>query len=66
MTSTQRKIAIVGLGSAAKSIHLPAYKKLANLELVGGYDPAAQANNHNFSFPVYGSVLELIEKTNYG
>ena len=63
MTSTQRKIAIVGLGSTAKSIHLPAYKKLVNLELVGGYDPAIQANNNNFSFPIYDSVLELLEKT---
>ncbi len=68
MTSPQRKIAIVGLGSAARNIHLPAYKKLDNLELIGGYDPAInanfnQANNHKFSFPIYDSVLELIEKT---
>lgn len=63
MTLTQRKIAIVGLGSAAKNIHLPAYKKLEHLKLVGGYDPAVRANDNEFSFPIYDSVLELIEKT---
>lgn len=33
------KIAIAGLGAAARAIHLPAYRYLPQLRLVGGYDP---------------------------
>jgi predicted dehydrogenase len=34
------KVAIAGLGKAAQNIHLPALKKLRDVEVVGGYDPA--------------------------
>ena len=62
MTSGQQKIAIIGLGVAARSIHLPAYRKIPGLKLVGGFDPAVQANNNDFSFPIYNDVSELLEK----
>lgn len=55
------KIAIAGLGEAAKKIHIPAYSKLSNLEIVGGYDP--YATKSEFSFPVYDSLEELLDKT---
>lgn len=56
----KRKIAIVGLGAAAKTIHLPAYAKLPDLEVVGGFDPAIQQGN--FAFPLFTSVDELLDK----
>jgi D-apiose dehydrogenase len=63
MTSNHKKIAIVGLGAAAKTIHLPAYKKLDNLELVGGCDPAVTTDNTEFSFPVYKDITSLLKQT---
>jgi D-apiose dehydrogenase len=65
MTSNRKKIALVGLGAAAKTIHLPAYSKLANLELVGGHDPAITlaAGKGAFPFPVYEDVNTLLEQT---
>jgi len=65
MTSNCKKIAIVGLGAAAKSIHLPAYRKLANLELVGGHDPAITpaSSKGAFPFPLYPDVDSLLEQT---
>lgn len=57
----KRKIAIVGLGAAARQIHIPAYAKLADLEVVGGYDPAVSEGG--FSFPLFSSVDELLDKT---
>lgn len=57
----KRKIAITGLGAAAKQIHLPAYAKLANLEVVGGYDPLIREGG--FAFPLFSSIDELLEKT---
>lgn len=56
------KIAICGLGAAARQIHLPAYKGLADVTVVGGFDPKAQ--NGDFPFPIFPSAEELIEKTN--
>ncbi len=55
------KVAICGLGAAARQIHLPAYKKTPNIELVGGYDPVAKADD--FSFPVFGSLSEMLAQT---
>ncbi len=56
-----RKIAICGLGAAARQIHLPAYKKIPEVEVVGGFDPAA--GGQSFGFPLFGSAEEMIEKT---
>lgn len=63
MTSYTRKIAIIGLGAAAKNIHLPAYNKLDNLTLVGGYDPAVAAGCSEFSFPTFADVSTLLKQT---
>ena len=57
----KRKIAIAGLGAAATQIHIPAYAKLANLEVVGGYDPAIREGG--FFFPLFSSIDELLDKT---
>lgn len=57
----QWKIAICGLGAAARQIHLPACDKLPELEVVGGCDPAADPNG--FSFPVFRSLDQLLDQT---
>lgn len=54
----QTRVAIVGLGSAARTIHLPALKKIADVELVGGYDPAPISGN--FALHQYSSIKELL------
>jgi D-apiose dehydrogenase len=56
----KRKIAIAGLGAAAKQIHIPAYAKLADLEIVGGHDPAIREGG--FAFPLFSSIDELLDK----
>jgi D-apiose dehydrogenase len=55
------RIAIVGLGQAAKNIHLPAYRKIPALEIVGGCDPAAKPRA--FAFPLFSSVQEMLART---
>jgi len=50
----QRTIAIVGLGAAAKNIHLPAYRKLPSLSVIGGADKAVSKSA--FPFPVFESL----------
>jgi predicted dehydrogenase len=55
------KIAISGLGEAAQKIHIPAYSKLSNVEIVGGYDP--YVTKADFPFPVYDSLEALLDKT---
>lgn len=57
----KKRIAIAGLGAAAKQIHLPAVAKLADLEVVGGFDPAAA--NARFPFSLFSTAEELLEKT---
>lgn len=63
MTSNKTKIALVGLGAAANSIHLPAYKKLPELEVVGGHDPAINSSDSisKFRFPIYDDLKTLLE-----
>lgn len=55
-----RKIAVAGLGAAARQIHLPAYAKIEDLEVVGGFDSAPRGK---FPFPVFSSLDELLAKT---
>src|SRR5260370_26293343 len=55
------RIAVAGLGAPARQIHLPAYKSLPSLRVVGGCDPLARAEH--FSFPLFASVPEMLEKT---
>ena len=56
-----RTIALAGLGSAARRIHLPAIRTIADLRLVGGYDPVAPSGT--FPFPLFSSAEEMLEKT---
>ena len=55
-----RKIALVGLGAAARSIHLPAYAGLGALRVVGGCDLAARPGD--FAFPLVPSVEAMLEQ----
>lgn len=57
----QRTIAIVGLGAAARNIHLPAYRKLPSLRVIGGADRAVSKSA--FPFPVFDSLEELLAQT---
>lgn len=57
-----RTIAIAGLGAAACDIHLPAYAKLADLKVVGGFDPAPPAGK-SFAFPIFDSFTKMLEQT---
>lgn len=56
----KRTIGIVGLGAAARQIHLPAYAKIPALEVVGGCDPGVAA--WDFPFPRFESVEALLER----
>lgn len=55
------RIAIAGLGAAARHIHLPAFRRIPALEIVGGCDPLAR--NGEFPFPVFASLPEMLERT---
>jgi len=55
------RVAIVGLGAAAHSIHLPAIAKLKQLQVVGGFDP--HAGQAQWPFPLFASASELLERT---
>jgi predicted dehydrogenase len=48
------QIALVGLGAAARTIHLPAYSRLGGICVVAACDPAGSAER--FPFPVYESL----------
>ncbi len=52
------KIAICGLGHATRDIHIPAYQKLPDVDVVGGFDPNVKSGN--YSFPLFNSVEEMI------
>ncbi len=43
MTATGRRIALLGLGAAAREIHWPACREIAGLEVVAGADPDGAA-----------------------
>jgi D-apiose dehydrogenase len=53
------RIALAGLGAAAREIHLPAYAAIAALDVVGGADPAVTAGA--FPFPVFASTEAMLE-----
>ena len=50
------RVAIAGLGRAAKAIHIPALRKLPDVSVIGGYDPVPQ----KMDFPVFASLDELL------
>lgn len=53
-------VAIAGLGSAARRIHIPACRALPEVSIVGGCDPVTARDQ--FPFPVYREVDELLER----
>jgi predicted dehydrogenase len=57
---SQVRIALAGLGAAARQIHLPAYAGLRGLEVVGGADPAV--GRGRFPFPVFASAEEMLDR----
>jgi predicted dehydrogenase len=60
MTTTNRTAAIVGLGVAARTIHLPALAKLTNIRVAGGCDPVAKSGD--FHFPIFSTPSQMLEK----
>jgi D-apiose dehydrogenase len=50
------RVAIAGVGRAAKGIHIPALKKLPNAEIVGVYDPFQKASE----FPSFATLEQLL------
>ncbi len=54
-------IGVVGLGAAARKIHLPAIRKIDRLELVGGVDP--DIDKSGFAFPVHDSLAALLARS---
>jgi predicted dehydrogenase len=57
---TAVRIALAGLGAAARQIHLPAYAGIPGLEIVGGADPAVGPGA--FPFPVFTSAEEMLAR----
>ena len=53
------KIALIGLGSAARKIHIPAIRMVKRLQLVGGCDPAVRPEG--FGFAVHAGVEAMID-----
>jgi predicted dehydrogenase len=51
------RVAITGVGRAAKTIHIPALKRLAEVELIGVYDPQQQAAQ----IPNFATLEQLLE-----
>jgi len=58
----QRTIAIAGLGAAFREIHLPAYRKVDQLKVVAGADPALSPGD-SLDFPVFRDVQEMLDET---
>jgi predicted dehydrogenase len=52
------RLAVAGLGAAARQIHLPAYAGLARVQVVGGADPNVAAGS--FPFPVFPSAEAML------
>ncbi|CAN5186222.1 hypothetical protein BH09PSE3_BH09PSE3_00210 [soil metagenome] len=52
------KVGIIGIGAATANIHLPALRKLRDVQLVGGYDRASSANHRGIA--TYSSIDELL------
>src|SRR3974390_2651223 len=57
--SPRIRVAIIGLGSAARRIHIPAYRRVEGLEVVCGCDIAPHPGA--FGFPVYDSVDRMTD-----
>lgn len=55
------RVAIAGLGRAAQDIHLPAYKKIGRLHVVGGTDPLPAPKD--FGFPLFPDLATMLRET---
>ena len=59
------RVAVVGLGSAARTLHLPALAGIAGVEIVGGMDidPArCEEAKAKFAIPVFSEFDEMVGK----
>jgi predicted dehydrogenase len=60
-------VAIIGLGAAARNLHLPAYAQLGEkIQLVGGCDPSHAARefaSKKWRLRVFANPIEMIERT---
>lgn len=60
------RAAIVGLGNAGYTLHLPALAGMSDVIVVGGCDPAVERRDRaaaSFRVPVFASFDEMISKT---
>lgn len=60
------RIAIVGLGTAASTLHLPALKDVATADVVGGVDPVPESRNRaaeQFGIPVFDDFDRMIKES---
>ena len=55
------RIAIAGLGRAARDIHIPALSRLDRVSVVGGADPVAP--DADFGFPLFADLATLLRAT---
>src|SRR3954451_11090757 len=51
------RVAIAGVGRAAKTIHIPALNKLTDVEIVGVYDPRQEPA----AFPAFATLAQLLD-----
>lgn len=58
MTTRVTQIALVGLGAAARTIHLPAYARLGGVRVVAASDAAGAVGR--YPFPVYESLDRML------
>jgi len=58
MTTRIMQIALVGLGAAARTIHLPAYAKLGGVRVVAACDTGDPGGRH--PFPVYDTLDRML------
>ncbi len=64
--SSSARVAVVGLGNAGLTLHLPALSGVAGATLAGGCDPSADRRDlvrTRFSMPVFADVDELLRET---
>ena len=57
------RVAIAGLGEASRNIHIPAYRNLNELNLVGGYDILPETSRQKWPFPVFQDLESLFRNT---
>ncbi|MGQ0642260.1 MAG: Gfo/Idh/MocA family protein [Gemmatimonadaceae bacterium] len=66
MSTSQLRVAVVGLGNAAQSLHLPALHGMSGATLVGGADPDPQRRSRataQWNVQTFESVLDMMRGT---